>query len=574
MDFVQLFFFITFIVGVLSNNSLDIMKLEPVEIEEEPPINTFIIDIGSKLKDSNLSEFNFNFQFSLAESFQSQFFAIDKQTGIIKTKRELDREIFCGVLGICLSCAGSYNCTLPLDILINGEKSVVFEVIILEKDEYAPIFSSSRIILNIDENTPPNFEYELIPAKDVDSLHEIAYDIAPDDLKISSDADYMNLYNKLNKRLALSATKPNKLSLILLEPFDYEEVKEFSFKIEAYDKMFKSNFTGSQIVTLLIFDKNDNYPVYIIPNNKDNYELSIDESDAISGKPLLTVKAIDKDSGENGLVKYSLYKDYENLFHMDHDTGLLSVSFNDSLDFERAPAYILIVKAQDCGKVNSTSSFVEVIVNINDVNDNKPYINLTINNECNLKDKNHFSIPETSISKRYIAEISVKDLDTGLNGKTSLELKQIKCKIDLKNFEKELCQTSEDFELVKKISNIYSLVTKKKLDRELYDKYYLDLIAVDFGYPSLNSTLKLKIDIDDINDNIPIFSQDLYVFNLLEEKTSFSAKVKDLKEWISVGFIEAKDDDLDVLEYHIEMLNQDKCKLYFYILKTIYFVLN
>ncbi len=81
-------------------------------------------------------------------------------------------------------------------------------------------------------------------------------------------------------------------------------------------------------------------------------------------------RATDKDSGENGIVRYTLIGgNAQGQFAVDSLNGDLSVV--DRLDFETAKNYRLIVRAQD-GGVPSKSNTTQVLVEVSDVNDNEP----------------------------------------------------------------------------------------------------------------------------------------------------------------------------------------------------------
>lgn len=51
-----------------------------------------------------------------------------------------------------------------------------------------------------------------------------------------------------------------------------------------------------------------------------------------------------------------------------------------------------------------------------------------------------------------------------------------------------------------------SLVLKQRLDRESRDAYALTLLAIDGGSPARSASLRMRINVLDINDNAPSFS--------------------------------------------------------------------
>ncbi|XP_014776013.1 protocadherin beta-16 isoform X1 [Octopus bimaculoides] len=54
------------------------------------------------------------------------------------------------------------------------------------------------------------------------------------------------------------------------------------------------------------------------------------------------------------------------------------------------------------------------------------------------------------------------------------------------------------------------IVLERKLDREVKDSYNIRVVAKDGGYPPKRSTLDVKIAVTDVNDNAPVFSNDIY----------------------------------------------------------------
>ncbi|XP_067323819.1 protocadherin gamma-B1-like isoform X33 [Anolis sagrei] len=72
------------------------------------------------------------------------------------------------------------------------------------------------------------------------------------------------------------------------------------------------------------------------------------------------------------------------------------------------------------------------------------------------------------------------------------------------------------------------LVLKKQLDHESESSFHLILMALDGGKPPKTGTAKIWITVIDINDNSPVFSQELYMVNLKENtpRGSLVAQVK------------------------------------------------
>ena len=559
-----------FLPSILSSSaSSNVYRYEPIHLLEEPPIGTLIIDLASKLG-LNLDTSDYKFRFYSPQSIVSNYFLIDQLTGHVKTQRTIDREYLCETK-ICGQCLTS-NCTLTLEIvatlpfLVNKnsssgnadnlpkQKFVSFDVVIEDKNEFAPQFTQSMLVLNVSEAAPLNFQIPIEGAIDRDSqFTQITYSLAPiitksenDDLYIESDRN-VNEIKKLNSKIKLQ-TSPfsNQLNLILTEPFDYEKEKEYSFKILATDNGWPP-LTGTCIVKLNIIDVNDNLPVF----DRQEYEYRIDEG-VTPGTRLVRVHASDKDDGINALIKYSfaeqavstqlshsshmlqtatgLVDTTTKLFHIDEVTGW--ISSNTYLDYEYQPIYRLVVKAQDQG-INSMPVYASVIIYLNDLNDNAPIINLTVPDDMYKYEGDRLYISEWTQPGTFLAQIIVNDPDSGLNGKVDVELHE-----EL-NSENEMSNT---FYIEHLFNNFYSLILKESIDRENISEYNLFIKAHDYGKPLLSTTKSLKVVIIDENDNQPRFvytnpNGKYYKFSILEANSSKT------NDWSYLGEINCVDED-------------------------------
>jgi len=90
-----------------------------------------------------------------------------------------------------------------------------------------------------------------------------------------------------------------------------------------------------------VLDVNDESPTF----TESEYNVTLTEDVSVSSRPVLTVHAVDRDSGLAGHVTYSIASgDGTDKFHMDSDTGALSVV--SPLDYETKTSY-------RCGLVSS-----------------------------------------------------------------------------------------------------------------------------------------------------------------------------------------------------------------------------
>ncbi|XP_068133891.1 protocadherin alpha-13-like isoform X12 [Hyperolius riggenbachi] len=138
--------------------------------------------------------------------------------------------------------------------------------------------------------------------------------------------------------------------------------------------------------------------------------------------------------------------------------------------------------------VDKPVQMYRVDVEIEDVNDNSPYFSSSMTN---------LEISELRpTGSRFLLEGAV-DPDLGTNSITSYEL------------------SANDYfalDFQKYMNQIRSLelVLKKSLDREIQSVHNLILTAYDGGKPRLSGTTQIVINVEDVNDNAPSFSQPFY----------------------------------------------------------------
>ncbi|XP_030594770.1 protocadherin gamma-A11-like isoform X36 [Archocentrus centrarchus] len=138
--------------------------------------------------------------------------------------------------------------------------------------------------------------------------------------------------------------------------------------------------------------------------------------------------------------------------------------------------------------------FYTVTIEINDINDNAPSFK---------KDEMKFRISESAvIGAKFVLERAM-DPDVGVNGLQSYSLKPTD------SFNLKL-QNQQDG------SKKVEMVLQKHLDREAQEHFSLILTAADGGEPQLSGTMRVEISVLDVNDNAPVFTQEVYKVTIME----------------------------------------------------------
>ncbi|XP_035029147.2 protocadherin-15 isoform X4 [Hippoglossus stenolepis] len=223
------------------------------------------------------------------------------------------------------------------------------------------------------------------------------------------------------------------------------------------------------------------------PNNQSpprfplfTYSLEVSEAMRI-GAILLNLQATDR---ENDPITYRIVSgDSQKVFNLSETIGLLLL--DQPLDRETTDKYRLIVTASDGNPGGTSTTTVNIVVT--DVNDNDPKFNITT--------PTNFTVQEEQ-ADLFIGEVTATDPDAGPNG-------QVRYRI----------VNHPDLFTISENGSIY---TRVPLDRELRSQYSLVVEASDGAVDPRRTSLTLSIQVTDIDDNSPMFSQQTYVVNVPE----------------------------------------------------------
>ena len=258
-------------------------------------------------------------------------------------------------------------------------------------------------------------------------------------------------------------------------PLDRELREMYQLVLVVSDGVSESSAT----LSVQVLDTNDHAPQF----PRSLYVQEVSEG-ASEGEELLTVVARDQDEGGRGDVTYSLLE-HDSPFLIHHSTGTISLRMGRSLDYETTPTnYTLTVVASDQGTppLNSTT---RVIIYVRDENDNSPVFDHTPSSLSLLEDQPPL-VP--------LLQVSALDADSGLNAHVRYGLSGNRCVL-------------EAFGIGEDTGVVYA---RKGLDREVQERYELEIHASDAGVPPLASSFPLTISVMDVTDDPPVFSRAAY----------------------------------------------------------------
>ncbi|XP_076148868.1 protocadherin alpha-8-like [Alosa pseudoharengus] len=451
----------------------------PEEVKEGSVVGNIAKDLG--LDVSTLT----GRRFRIVSGSEDSLFQVNQNNGVLYVHKNIDREKLCDINAACLINLKTVV-ENPLEIHYVG-------VEITDVNDHSPKFPEKGLFLEIAESTLPGARFQLHAARDPDAgINSVKV------YKLSHNDHFdLEIRDRGYEKIPF---------LVLRKLLDREQQRKHMLLLTAVDGGSPSR-SGTLNVTVTVLDNNDNRPVF----QQEVYTTDLPEN-VPAGTIVITLNATDLDEGANGEVVYTLgntldQRVYE-AFQLDSNSGEIKVK--GPIDFEATDVYRLDILASDKGQPPMTVD-CSVIIKILDKNDNEPQIEVT-----SLSNR----VSEDSKPGNVISLISITDNDSGVNGKV-------------------LCNLDEDvpFELKPSVQdNMYSLITKERLDRERISNYDITLTATDLGKPPLSTVKTLHIEVSDVNDNSPEFSQNPIELYLVENNSpgasilSVSAHDKDLNE--------------------------------------------
>lgn len=308
---------------------------------------------------------------------------------------------------------------------------------------------------------------------------KVVLQVSASDADIRSNAEISyTLHGDGSEKFSLH---PSTGELKTLAPLDRELEAVYHFTVKATDA--GGRFCQADVI-LTLEDVNDNAPVF----SADPYTITVFEN--TEPKTFLSrVQATDSDEGKNCQILYSMVTSADGQFSIDEQSGIISLE--KPLDRELQAVYTLTMKAMDQGYPRRLSTLGNVLVSVLDINDNPPVFEqreyaATVSEDTAVGTE-VLQIYATSRDIEDNAEITYLIVSGNEHGKFSIN------------------------------SATGTLFIIESLDYESSHEYYLTVEATDGGTPSLSDVATVNINVTDINDNAPVFSQATYTAVISED---------------------------------------------------------
>ncbi|XP_071953449.1 cadherin-23-like [Antedon mediterranea] len=414
-------------------------------------------------------------------------FFINDSTGELFTVTEIDRE-------------DSSFITLFVHVRDSGDVSqsatnlAEISIMVIDVNDNPPVSLLSEFIFTVNENSPIGTSVGMVQVSDIDSTSSLSF------LFINTSTEFT-----INITSGEITTKTS---------LDRETISEYSLKSLVNDGKYSIDVA----VKIIVMDVNDNAPQF----TPEIYNVSVGEN-AASGALLTEVSASDVDEGDNGLITYSILNgNIGNVFRIDPATGRLYLA--TTLDRESISTYNLSIQATDGAiTADQMTSTAFVMIQILDFNDNKPIF---------TNDIYTTNIAETVAMGTTIIQVAASDADEGVNAVIAFSIIN-------GNDDAMFMIDGTTGEIVRGIN---------ALDFESVSLHSLLVLAANPD--GQQSTATVRITVIDVNDEVPLFTQELYQRPDLSE----NAQVNDVV--VVVSATDSDSGDAGVVSYSIVNGNQ------------------
>ncbi|XP_067132550.1 cadherin-related tumor suppressor-like isoform X1 [Centruroides vittatus] len=413
------------------------------EMDETAPIGSYVSSVRATDMDTGI---NSRLHYSIISGDDQKWFVINSNTGLITTRKQLDREITDMVqLKIAARDSGS-NPRWTYSYL---------RVYLLDENDNVPTFARENIEISLRENTPPD-QIMVVSASDNDlgANGTVSYH-----LDLTVDLMYPQTFSLDRKR--------GNLSTII--SFDREHLSNYDIRIVAKDGG-KPSLSSTVTIHLQILDVNDNYPYFL-----QRFYVFSANSNVPVGTEIGKVSAIDRDL--ESTIIYSLNDDEnDSIIKVEKTTGIIRTTKNLA-NFKRK-SQIFKILAKDVQNPEKPDIATLLLY----IKTEKQNTSLEFTQKLGY----HFQLEEDQKQENFLVKREV--------GKVSLVGSHSSVSYYITSGNKE-----NWFQLDKETG---ILETAKSIDREIFSFFTLIIIAcVGDEYVTTN----VNITITDINDNHPTF---------------------------------------------------------------------
>ena len=286
-----------------------------------------------------------------------------------------------------------------------------------------------------------------------------------------------------------------------VSPLDFERQASYELTVLAYDQARPRHF-ASKTIRIEVINKNEHVPIFDL----NPVVVGVDEGLNI-GDELIRIEAYDWDHDS---LTYSVNEDGELSSNFRYQNGAIISS--TSINYNTHSEYRLTLTAKELNTDEEYSATTTVIVYVRNINNHHPVFDTTVYPTST-------EVLESTQPGSIVLTVHADDADNATHDAVSYQI-----------------MNGNEGDVFRIDSLTGDLIVQSHLDYDSVQSYSLTVVAVDTGPSQLTSTaLELHITIQNINDESPIFTSDIYRFNYTENSPVGT----------TVGQVEAPDRDLD-----------------------------
>ena len=344
---------------------------------------------------------------------------------------------------------------------------------VLPSNEHGPAFQDTPFHFSLREDTPVGTSVYRVVAIDPDrgADHNIV--------------DYQIIDGNTGNTFLISPTTGE---IQLVKSLDHETLHTYLLSVVALDKerlqagnVDLSQFTDTETISVEVLDINDHAPTF----SATFYLASVDEG-ILSDTFVRLVSCTDVDEGASFLPRFSLSGSGSDLFSISSSPNTGIIKTNATISYQSSPNYLLTISCSDYGvpELTDQSSILITVININQF--------CPVFTESTAR----VELSESAIIGSFVLRLNV----TYPNGNES----------------------DVTFVLVSSLNNLFrinqtsgDIHTTGLLDYETQRIFTLEVLATNPS-STCNNTANVLIDITNVNEHSPQFSQSYFTADVSE----------------------------------------------------------
>lgn len=415
---------------------------------------------------------------------------------------------------------GSMDVQLVVLQTLDREIEDSYTLYLVASDNGTPVLSSSMMlnvtIMDANDNiaTFTQEHYEFNVAEDME-LNQVIATVQANDPDAGDAGRVIYQFSARSQDLYGSIFSINQNGEIFMTTkLDYETQNSYELTVSASDSAPNARKSDA-VVTINVIDVNDFSPqisVTTLPNSA--------QAEVVEGAPVNSfiahVSVIDRDSDVSGDVTCTLNNPSFRLESED-DVKQFRLLTAVVFDRERITSAAITITCRDHGSPALTSAKI-IDVAIQDINDNSPVFD---------KSLYPLALHENNVPGVSITSVTARDPDYGQNARIQYSIDE------------------PEYQTLFEVDRNGMIIARRSLDHEQQQVMTFHVTARDAGTPSRSAKTTIQIQLLDVNDSPPVFTQSTFEFSLEENRV----------EGVFIGQLTATDADsgpYDVIRYRFE----------------------